>query len=367
MSVLLLTLGCEKQIPTPELESQRMLYISGEMSQSTPNTRLELDWSEGVAMNLKWQTTDKLHLVFVQNNTKIIVPNVPITSVSTDGRSGYFTVEVPTQIITSQSYNLYGYFGEYTTVNNIPSVSINNDNKVVVRLPERLSFIRARTGEGANFKDYSTLWYYQNNSHLVAMRFHVAVPANATNISANMEHLGALFHIVYTNHGTNGTTYFPRLTALNGEKGWAYNNGTVGQDYFNANYDLENGVPLINPTTQTAPYIQFGAVDPLTNGGSTHIWAWYPFFDNVTFPALVFQRSGYIDYPSYAVKTNSANTMPARTTPLQKGKVYTFYVACYKDGVNDPPQKPSSWLTDNMYFTDRFGNHLNTPWTPWDF
>ena len=103
-AVSLIFTGCAKDELTEQPQPRIMRFTA--TVEEPADTRATLEETDAGAIRFKWETTDIIQMAFVQGDIKKTA-NAAVTSVSADGRTAYFSVEVPAEI--TGDFTLYAY------------------------------------------------------------------------------------------------------------------------------------------------------------------------------------------------------------------------------------------------------------------
>lgn len=114
MSVMLLLAGCSQSeslsdVPS-DVSGQRV--IATIQMPSTELTRATLtEYNNSLDLQTRWQNGDEIQLIITQDDQKYDVGIIPITGISSDGKSATLTYNVPSGVNISKGYTLYAFNG----------------------------------------------------------------------------------------------------------------------------------------------------------------------------------------------------------------------------------------------------------------
>ena len=103
-AVSLIFAGCAKDELIEQPQPRVMRFTA--TVEEPADTRATLEETDAGAIRFKWETTDIIQMAFVQGDIKKTA-NATVTSVSADGRTAQFSVEVPDEI--TGDFTLYAY------------------------------------------------------------------------------------------------------------------------------------------------------------------------------------------------------------------------------------------------------------------
>ena len=109
LPMMFLLAGCSE---TDNYLSSSSMRVTVTAQMPEADTRVDLSQEENT-LNLitKWQTDDEMRLIIVQGDQKFELGKVPLSNISSDGRSASFSYILPSDLNTSKSYQLYAFCG----------------------------------------------------------------------------------------------------------------------------------------------------------------------------------------------------------------------------------------------------------------
>lgn len=282
-----------------EQPQPRMLRVTATVEEPA-QTRAELEHLSSGAIRFKWQTTDVIQMAFVQGAVKKTA-NAAITSVSADGRTAQFEVEVPAEI--TGDFTLYAY----RSSNDINGGGIlSPDNPVVAILP-KMSWTLSKTLYGQRFA--VSLWCKQDVAYGGG-----GMPA----VSLAFRHLGAMMTVKIKNLKSEDITNIN--LHIRGTNDWVFNHRAIG----GAEFDM-----------QAESYIErWGNTGmPITNDGikvgENTFYTWFVPGDYHESHPITLKAWPSGGASEIKVSSNSKNQIN-----FQPGKNYTVYITI-GDGTGD--------------------------------
>lgn len=245
-SAILLLGSCNKEViqdPTPqETVTVPTLTIRAAMPDENPSpqTRVALTETVGGNLSVQWKEDDKIHLCFVSEdgNTVRTVADVPVTDISSNGKSGEFAIEIPTGI--TGRFNLYGIYG----------ATFKEANSKTVVFP-------ATPTVGTSLA---------NAEEICVMKFAQTGLERGSTVNVSFQHLGSIIGIWLF----NATTYSYNVTSLSmGNESYQW----LGNDEGAAEYDIAAGVFTNRKPGNTLSFIS-GSTLSITGGETKKLYRW---------------------------------------------------------------------------------------------
>lgn len=245
-SAILLLGSCNKediQDPTPqETVTVPTLTIRAAMPDENPSpqTRVALTETVGGNLSVQWKEGDKIHLCFVSEdgNTVRTVADVPVTHISSNGKSGEFAIEIPTGI--TGRFNLYGIYG----------ATFKEANSKTVVFP-------ATPTVGTSLA---------NAEEICVMKFAQTGLEAGSTVNVSFQHLGSIIGIWLFNATTNSYN----VTSLSmGNESYQW----LGNDEGAAEYDIAAGVFTNRKPGNTLSFIS-GSTLSITGGETKKLYRW---------------------------------------------------------------------------------------------
>lgn len=245
-SAILLLGSCNKEViqdPTPqETVTVPTLTIRAAMPDENPSpqTRVALTETVGGNLSVQWKEDDKIHLCFVSEdgNTVRTVADVPVTDISSNGKSGEFAIEIPTGI--TRRFNLYGIYG----------ATFKEANSKTVVFP-------ATPTVGTSLA---------NAEEICVMKFAQTGLERGSTVNVSFQHLGSIIGIWLF----NATTYSYNVTSLSmGNESYQW----LGNDEGAAEYDIAAGVFTNRKPGNTLSFIS-GSTLSITGGETKKLYRW---------------------------------------------------------------------------------------------
>lgn len=245
-SAILLLGSCNKEViqdPTPqETVTVPTLTIRAAMPDENPSpqTRVALTETVGGNLSVQWKEDDKIHLCFVSEdgNTVRTVADVPVTDISSNGKSGEFAIEIPTGI--TGRFNLYGIYG----------ATFKEANSKTVVFP-------ATPTVGTSLA---------NAEEICVMKFAQTGLERGSTVNVSFQHLGSIIGIWLF----NATTHSYNVTSLSmGNESYQW----LGNDEGAAEYDIAAGVFTNRKPGNTLSFIS-GSTLSITGGETKKLYRW---------------------------------------------------------------------------------------------
>lgn len=245
-SAILLLGSCNKediQDPTPqETVTVPTLTIRAAMPDENPSpqTRVALTETVGGNLSVQWKEGDKIHLCFVSEdgNTVRTVADVPVTHISSNGKSGEFDIEIPTEI--TGRFNLYGIYG----------ATFKEANSKTVVFP-------ATPTVGTSLA---------NAEEICVMKFAQTDLEEGSTVNVSFQHLGSIIGIWLFNATTNSYN----VTSLSmGNESYQW----LGNDEGAAEYDIAAGGFTNRKPGNTLSFIS-GSTLSITGGETKKLYRW---------------------------------------------------------------------------------------------
>jgi len=245
-SAILLLGSCNKEViqdPTPqETVTVPTLTIRAAMPDENPSpqTRVALTETVGGNLSVQWKEDDKIHLCFVSEdgNTVRTVADVPVTDISSNGKSGEFAIEIPTGI--TGRFNLYGIYG----------ATFKEANSKTVVFP-------ATPTVGTSLA---------NAEEICVMKFAQTGLERGSTVNVSFQHLGSIIGMWLF----NATTHSYNVTSLSmGNESYQW----LGNDEGAAEYDIAAGVFTNRKPGNTLSFIS-GSTLSITGGETKKLYRW---------------------------------------------------------------------------------------------
>lgn len=316
ISIFLAALGliaasCNK---TEIAESQtRIMHLTASVEEPAP-TRATLEHLESGAIRFKWETSDVIQMAFVQGSTKKTA-DAAVTSVSADGRTAQFAVEVPEGI--TGNFTLYAYRSSKNSDGGIlsaadPTVAIlpTAPWEKAAKLPSQSSLI--------------SLWCKQEVTYGGG-----AMPS----VSLAFKHLGAMMTVKIKNTKSGEIKDIKKLY-IDGDRNWVFNAAGSG----GATYNMQTG-----SYTESLPnyILNLSYISPIKAGENT-FYVWFiPGDYTASNPLKLVAKDN-----NYTTIGTSSNTK--KQIKFQPGINYKVY-ATLGDGDGSPGNKYTFKFTDSSF------------------
>ncbi|NLA62460.1 MAG: fimbrillin family protein, partial [Bacteroidales bacterium] len=239
-------------------EQTRTLTLTASMPDDGPTTRIALEKNDDNTIALTWEATDKLQLLFVQNDFKEKT-EAAVKNITEDGKKAQFDIVLPSAI-TEGDFTLYGVYG---------AGGLDEENPANVILP-------ANPGNASSLEDVQT------RKDLVLYFESANIDVANPKVTVLFQHLGSLFNITLKNTAATNLENIKevRLVGVGGDGKWAYNSNEGAQTYNLLTGEFENQGTAGN-------YISFSAASTTVLADEEiNFWGWYPPLPEKHWPEL---------------------------------------------------------------------------------